>query len=111
MILLLNIPNQLPKLLLLLGVELVGLGAEEFSFKLGDERLGLGQLLSLLAKFVLGLGEVPLRGGKLLAGLTQLLLERRDIFHQPLRMLRRLPQQFFPALHAQRASRKLRRSG
>ena len=92
LILLLNIPNQLPKLLLLLSVELVGLSAKEFAFPLGDERLGLGQLLSLLAKFVFGLREVPLRGGKLLAGLPQLLLERRDIFHQPLRMLRRFAQ-------------------
>jgi hypothetical protein len=54
-------------LLLLLGVELVGLGAKEFPFKFGDESLGLGQLLRLLPKFLS-------RYGKLLAGLAQLLL-------------------------------------
>ena len=106
MILLLDILEQLLELLLLLGVELVSFGAKEFPFELGDESLGLGQLLSLLPEFLLGLGQMlglllELRFGrcqmlllllKLLVGLTQLLLERSDIFHQPLGMLRRLPQ-------------------
>ena len=40
--LLFEIPRQLPQLLLLLGGELVGLGAEEFAFEIGNIGLGFG---------------------------------------------------------------------
>ena len=43
--LLLSIAQQLAKLLFLFLVELIGLGAKEFAFQIGNDRLGLGQLL------------------------------------------------------------------
>ena len=43
------------ELLFLLLIELVGLGAKELSFQIGNDRLGFGQLLRLEREFLLSL--------------------------------------------------------
>ena len=53
--LLLSIAQQLTQLLFLLLIELVGLGAEELSFQIGNDCLGLGQLLRFERELLLSL--------------------------------------------------------
>ena len=77
--LLLNIPHQLPQLLLLLGPEFVSLGTEELPFELGNDGLSLGQVLRFLLEFLLGLGQQLFSLGGVLALLLQLLLQLQSI--------------------------------
>ena len=86
--------------MLLLSRELVGLGAEELSLELGDDRLRLGQLLRFLLKFLLRLG-------RLLTQLPELFLQLQSIIDQSSRIVRKLHQQFLGCLQARSASRKL----
>ena len=55
--LLLRIAQQLTELLFLFLIELVGLGAKELAFQIGNDRLGFGQLLRLLREFLLRLRQ------------------------------------------------------
>jgi len=118
LVLLLNIAQQLSELPLLLLIELVGLGAKELAFELGNDRLGLGQLLRLQRQLLLGLCQLLLGLRQLvrfvlqgLLGLTQLLLQLPNIFQPPGRILGQPPQDFFRRFHLWSASRKPRHSG
>ena len=92
LVLLLRIAQQLPELLLLFLIELVGFGAKEFSLQLGDDRLGFGQLLRLLLKFLLPLGC-------LLTQLPELFLQLESIIGQSRQIIGKFAQQFFGRLH------------
>ena len=95
--LLLSIAQQLTELRFLFLIELVGLGSEELSFQIGNDRLGFGQLLRLLLEFLLRQRQLP--------------LELSGILQQPGRIMGQLPQNFLGRLHPWRTSRKLRRNG
>ena len=95
--LVLSIAQQLTQLLLLLFIKLVGLGTKEFSFQIGNDRLGLGQLLRLERQFLLRLGQSPLEPG--------------GILQQPGRIIGQLPQDFFRGLHPWSTCRKPRHNG
>jgi hypothetical protein len=102
--LLLSVAQQLAQLLFLFLVKLVGLGAKEFPFQIGNDRLGLGQLLRLEHELLLGLCLFLLR-------LRQLLLQLHGIPGQPGRIIGKLAQEFFGGLHPWSASRKPRHNG
>ena len=116
--LLLHVPGQLLQLLLLLGAELVRLGAEELFLKLGNLGSRLRQQLLLPGQEVLRLGQEPVLLGEQLLPLrqrlisgTELLLEFKSIFRHAARVARRLADQLLATPHAASASRKLRRNG
>lgn len=94
---LLRVVQQLPELFFLFLVKLVGLGAKELPLQIGNDRLGLGQLLGLLLEFLLRHRQLP--------------LQPRGIRGQPGRIPGKCAQQFLGGLHPWRSSRKPRPKG